>query len=103
MNLPRLLLTGCLAGVAGLLAVGEALSFAAPSPEDAAKASAIGKGWRGDQMSFRGLQMKNSPLGGTAHVQFDAHGPDGAKVIRVDLARPALSKTWRVSAYREGE
>ena len=99
----RIILAGCTVVIALLMAIVFAFSFAAPSPEDAAKASAIGKGWHQEQLSLLRSQTTNSLFGGTAHVEFTAPigSSHASKIIRVDLMRPVYSSNWRISAYEE--
>ena len=98
----RIILAVCAACVAVLLVIGLAVGSAVSNPVDAAKASAVGKGWRPEQLGLRDFQMASSLFGGTARVEFNANGVGESKVVRVDLARPAYSPNWRVSEYEEG-
>jgi hypothetical protein len=98
----RMIMAVCAACMAVLLVIGLAVGSAVSSPVDSAKASAVGNGWRPEQMGLRDFQMASGLFGGTARVEFNAKGPRGPKVVRVDLMRPPYSPDWRVTGYDEG-
>jgi hypothetical protein len=102
MKSVRIIAVACTVCVALLVVIGLTLSFAASSPVDAAKASAVAHGQHQEDLSLLGYQTGNGLFVRTAHVDLNAKGPSGPIVIRMDLVRAAFSPSWRISAYNDG-
>ena len=74
----------------------------AASAVDAARAAAISKGQREQDLELLASKESNTPVGGSATVLFRSNAGGAPQTVEVQLERPMWAANWRLARYSEG-